>query len=105
MKVKSLRVLVAVVLTLASASLALADTIRLKNGSIIRGQVVGFRDEQFTVLMEPTARGRRNRITVYIEEVESIEFDETAGSAADTSATQPSSVPDVRPTPLPQRTP
>jgi len=76
MKFKFSRALVAAAaLAVAAPAVALADTIRLKNGSVIRGEVVGFRDEQFTVLMEPTARGRRNRIQVYIEEVESIEFD------------------------------
>ena len=99
---------VASALVLAAASAAFADTIRLKNGSVIRGQVVGFRDEQFTVLMEPTARGRRNRITVYIEEVESIEFDEAGGStaAADTGDSQPANVPETRTNtqPPPQRT-
>ncbi|HEX7176694.1 MAG TPA: hypothetical protein VF240_15620 [Pyrinomonadaceae bacterium] len=94
MKVKFSRAIVAVALAVAASSAVLADTIRLKNGSIIRGQVVGFRDEQFTVLMEPTARGRRNRIQVYIEEVESIEFDgapagSTTADAGDTQTAAP----------------
>lgn len=97
MRHRSFRLLcAAAALTLASFALVAADTIRLKNGSVIRGQVVGFRDEQFTVLMEPTARGRRNRITVYMEEVESIEFDAEAAAASSdagggVSAQQPSS--------------
>src|SRR5215467_13294085 len=60
---------------------ALADTIRLKDGSVIHGQVVGFKDQQFTILMGGGARGRRSRITVYMEDVESIEFD-SSGVAA-----------------------
>lgn len=82
MKVWSLKILGACALALAASSLALADTIRLKNGSVIRGQVVGFRDEQFIILMEPTARGRRNRMQVYVEDVESIEFDGASTTAA-----------------------
>jgi len=54
---------------------ALADTIRLKDGSVIRGQIVSFRNEQFTILVGAGARGRKSRITVYMEDVESIEFD------------------------------
>lgn len=53
----------------------LADTIRLKDGSVIRGQIVSFKNEQFTILVGAGARGRRSRITVYMEDVESIEFD------------------------------
>ena len=107
MKVKFSRALIAFALAVAAPAFALADTIRLKNGSIIRGEVVGFRDEQFIVLMEPTARGRRNRIQVYIEEVESIEFDGApAGStAADTGDTQPATPADERASgPAPSRT-
>ena len=89
MQLKRLRViLAAAALTFAAAGQVAADTIRLKNGSVIRGQVVGFRDEQFVVMMEPTARGRRNQITVYVEEVESIEF-AGAGGAASASAPEP----------------
>jgi hypothetical protein len=78
-----LRKLVAVVFSLAlalsSASAALADTIRLRDGSVIRGQIIGYKDQQFTVLIGG-ARGRRSRITIYAEDVESIEFDNSAAA-------------------------
>ena len=93
MKFKFSRVFVAAALSAAFLTPALADTIRLKNGSVIRGTVVGFREEQFTVVMEPTSRGRRNQITVYVEDVESIEFDGAGGpssAAADTNTAAPS---------------
>src|SRR5260370_27083315 len=64
---------------------ALADTIRLKDGSVIRGQIVGFKNEQFTIVVGSGARGRKSRITVYMEDVDSIEFD----SAGNTSSTGP----------------
>src|SRR6185436_7149633 len=57
----------------------LADTIRLKDGSVIRGEIVSFKNEQFTILVGSGARGRKSRITVYMEDVESIEFDGAAG--------------------------
>jgi hypothetical protein len=110
MQLKRFRVmLAAAALTFAAAAPLAADTIRLKNGSVIRGQVVGFRDEQFTVLMEPTARGRRNQITVYMEEVESIEFDgagaSSAASAPDTETSRPAPAsPNREPQREPQRT-
>jgi hypothetical protein len=76
---------VALVLTLGIA--AFADTIRLKDGSVIRGEVVGFKDQQFTVLVGSGARGRRSTVTLYMEDVESIEFDSTNSSAASSPST------------------
>jgi hypothetical protein len=67
-------------LTLSTALPVLADTIRLKDGSVIRGQIVSFKNEQFTILVGTGTRGRKSRITVYMEDVDSIEFD---GAPAD----------------------
>jgi len=61
---------------------SLADTIRLKDGSVIRGDVVGFKDQQFTVLIGAGSKGRRSRTIIYVEDIESIEFDSNTGSAA-----------------------
>ncbi|HEY0080780.1 MAG TPA: hypothetical protein VGB73_19415 [Pyrinomonadaceae bacterium] len=72
------------VAVLAFGTVALADTIRLRDGSVIRGQIISFRDQQFTVLIGSGARGRRSQITLYMEDVESIEFD---GAGAATGAT------------------
>jgi hypothetical protein len=71
---------VALVLALSLSVVAIADTIRLKDGSVIRGQVIAFNNQQFTVLVGAGSRGRRSQITLYMEDVESIEFD-SAGSA------------------------
>jgi hypothetical protein len=57
-----------------------ADTIHLKDGSVIRGQVIGFKDQQFIILIGSNARGRRGQTTVYVEDVESIEFDSSGGT-------------------------
>jgi hypothetical protein len=74
------RPLLVVALAIGVSLPALADTIRLKDGSVLHGQVVGFKDQQFTVLLGSGARGRKSRITVYMEDVESIEFDSTGVS-------------------------
>jgi hypothetical protein len=63
-----------------------ADTIRLKDGSVIRGEVVGFKDQQFVVLIGAGAKGRRSQTTIYVEDVESIEFD-SAGSSGTSQTT------------------
>ena len=67
--------LVALVLVLSLNVIAVADTIRLKDGSVIRGQVIAFNNQQFTILVGAGSRGRRSQITLYMEDVESIEFD------------------------------
>jgi hypothetical protein len=68
-------------LVLCCGVLAFADTIRLKDGSVLRGQVISFKDQQFTVLIGNNARGRRSRVTLYMEDVESIEFDSATSAA------------------------
>ncbi|MDT4897442.1 MAG: hypothetical protein QOH25_2519 [Acidobacteriota bacterium] len=77
MNKRMLSPLVALVLALSLSVVALADTIRLKDGSVIRGQVIAFNNQQFTVLVGTGSRGRRSQITLYMEDVESIEFDST----------------------------
>ncbi len=72
------RLLLSVSLLLSLVTPILADTIRLKDGSVIRGQVIGFKDQQFTILIGGNAKGRRGQTTVYVEDVESIEFDGSA---------------------------
>src|SRR5689334_17772033 len=82
---KTFRLLLAVALMSATAVPLLADTIRLKDGSVIRGQVIGFKDQQFTILIGGNARGRRGQTTVYVEDVESIEFDANNGNSGNPS--------------------
>ncbi len=79
---KLFRLLPVFPLLLSLVSPSLADTIRLKDGSVIRGQVIGFKDQQFTVLIGGGTKGRRGQTTIYVEDVESIEFDANTGAAA-----------------------
>ena len=78
---KTFRLLLSTLLLISLSTPLLADTIRLKDGSVIRGQVIGFKDQQFTILIGGNARGRRGQTTVYVEDVESIEFDSNNGNA------------------------
>ena len=88
-------------LSVLMVSPSLADTIRLKDGSVIRGQVVGFKDQQFTVLIGGGSKGRRGRTTVYVEDVESIEFDSNtaAGPVTADDGNAPVNVPVSNPQP------
>jgi hypothetical protein len=85
---KIFQLLLSILLLVSISTPMLADTIRLKDGSVIRGQVIGFKDQQFTILIGGSARGRRGQTTVYVEDVESIEFDSNTGNTStdDTSA-------------------
>lgn len=78
--------LTAIALVLSLSLVAFADTIRLKDGSVIRGEVVGFKDQQFTVLVGAGSRGRRSTVTLYMEDVESIEFDSVAGAGGSSNS-------------------
>jgi len=69
------RSLLIIALVVGASLAVLADTIRLKNGSIIRGQIISFKNEQFTIVVGGGTRGRTSRITVFMEDVDSIEFD------------------------------
>ena len=95
---KTFRLLLSALLLVSLVTPLLADTIRLKDGSVIRGQVIGFKDQQFTILIGGNARGRRGQTTVYVEDVESIEFDSTpAGSVSDSSTARNDPPPINRP--------
>jgi hypothetical protein len=95
---KTFRLLLSALLLVSISTPLLADTIRLKDGSVIRGQVIGFKDQQFTILIGGNARGRRGQTTVYVEDVESIEFDSNPGAGTVTEdATARNNVPLSRP--------
>ena len=87
---KTFRLLLSTLLLVSISTPMLADTIRLKDGSVIRGQVIGFKDQQFTILIGGNAKGRRGQTTVYVEDVESIEFDSNSGNTGGSSTMEES---------------
>jgi hypothetical protein len=106
--------LFALTLLLALFVPALADTIKLKDGSVIHGQVVAFKDGQFTVLIGGS-KGRRSRTIIYVEDVDSIEFDASTSGSGAAPTTEEASAPSnptetaaqpplSRPTPTPDVT-
>jgi hypothetical protein len=104
------RPLAALAVVFALAASALADTIRMKDGQVIRGQIVAFRDQQFTILIGSSRGGaRRSRMTLNMEDVESIEFDNADGGdaagAPDVSTYSPPAENTRTQAPSPQPTP
>ncbi|SRR6266496_2262947 len=76
------------------ASTALGDTIHLKNGSVLKGKVASFADDQFIVMLDTGSGRYLSRAMVYMGDVARIEFD----AAGDTSTTTtPSAEPPTRP--------
>jgi len=78
----------------AVASTALADTIHLKNGSVLKGRVTSFADDQFIVMLDTGSGRYMSKAMVYMGDVARIEFD-SAPSAGDASsaAAQPAEAP------------
>ncbi len=77
------RFLVAAGLLVLVSAAVLADTVKLKNGSVIKGKVVGYSGGEFTVVLDLGSSSRRStsRMIIAIEDIESIEFDSTSSSA------------------------
>lgn len=71
------------IVILALTTMALADTIRLKDGSIIKGKIVGFGNGKFIVAMGEGTRKRE--MSFAADEVESVKFDD-AGTVANRNA-------------------
>src|SRR5215210_811330 len=65
------------------APAAKADTIHLKNGSILKGKVASFADEQFVVMLDTGSGRYMSRAMVYIGDVARIDFDSVPGAASD----------------------
>src|SRR5437762_907282 len=81
---------------LASAALVLvpvaranADTIYMKNGSVIRGTVVGYTGGEFTVLLNSTSGEARSRATLVVGEIDHIEFDAARGDTGASAVPPP----------------
>lgn len=64
----------------------IGDTVRLKNGSVIKGKVVSYGQGEFTIVLDLGGSSKRStsRMIVSAEDIESIEFDmsEAASSGA-----------------------
>jgi hypothetical protein len=70
-----------------------ADTIRLRNGSVIKGKIVEMKSQQITVELDGSSR--RSQLTVYVEEIKSIEFDDQAAPIASNNGEERSNQPTV----------
>ena len=77
-----------ILVALAAFSTAQADTIHLKNGSLLKGKVTSFADDQFVVMLDTGSGRYLSKAMVYIGDVARIEFD-SAPMASDGGSSDP----------------
>ena len=82
-KIFSFHTLIAIMLI---ATTAQADTIRLKNGSIIKGKVTSFADDQFVVMLDSGSGRSMSKAMIYIADIAKIDFDAAAGASGESTA-------------------
>ena len=71
----------------------LADTIHLKNGSVLKGKVASFADDQFIIMLDTGSGRYLSRAMVFVGDVARIEFENAPAGASDSAALDPSSAP------------
>jgi hypothetical protein len=72
-------------LVLVAAPAASADTIYLKNGSVIKGKVASYSDDQFVVMLNTGSDRQSSRAQIFSGDVARIEFEASAGVEAASS--------------------
>ncbi|MGI8670072.1 MAG: LecA/PA-IL family lectin [Aridibacter sp.] len=73
LKSKFFQIISIFTLILGLAVFAFADTIRLKDGSVIKGKIISFDNNQFIIIIGDGTRQRQ--LKFYSDEIESIKFD------------------------------
>lgn len=81
------RVLIAFVALTLLSTFVFADTIKLKDGSTVKGRISDFRDGKFTIVVGDGTR--RKEFTFDADEVESIQFDRTGPEPTTQSVSKP----------------
>ncbi|QQS46943.1 MAG: hypothetical protein IPM66_24225 [Acidobacteriota bacterium] len=74
---------------------AMADTIKLKDGSVLKGKVVSYREGRFTIIVY--IGGSSSQHVIPVDEVESVEFDQVEVQPAATEAVPERTVEAARP--------
>ncbi len=85
-KSKLFRLIFLFCIVFSMSILGFADTIRLKDGSIIKGKIVSFGDGKFTILIDDGVKQRT--LNFNSDDVESITFDSVSIPVANTDTTR-----------------
>ena len=98
------RISCSLILTAVFSALVLADTIRLKDGSIIKGHIASFSGGNF--ILEIGDGSHRRQLTFSVDEIESITFDTRIPQVTNPSTTPASySKPEIVQPPKPAPSP
>src|SRR5689334_2111876 len=87
------RVFVALMALALAAPVAQADTIHLKNGSVLKGKVASFADDQFIIMLDTGSGRYLSRAMVFVGDVARIEFENAPAGAADSASHDTSPAP------------
>ncbi len=103
-----LRTLIVLACLLSTVGLVFADTIKLKNGSVIKGKVTTFNEREFTVYLDmgPSSKRTSSRLVLAVDDVESIQFDGSEAAVSSFSNQQePREISSPAPKEAPKATP
>jgi hypothetical protein len=75
------------------APAAQADTIHLKNGSVLKGKVASYVDDQFIIMLDTGSGRYLSRAMVFVGDVARIEFENAPAGAADSAIRDASPAP------------
>lgn len=75
------------------APAAQADTIHLKNGSVLKGKVASFADDQFIIMLDTGSGRYLSRAMVFVGDVARIEFENAPAGAVDSAVRDSSPAP------------
>src|SRR5689334_1681200 len=76
------RFFVALMALALAAPVAQADTIHLKNGSVLKGKVASFADDQFIIMLDTGSGRYLSRAMVFVGDVARIEFENAPADSA-----------------------
>lgn len=82
---------------LAAAPSASADTIYLKNGSVIRGKVSSFAEDQFLVVLNTGSDRQLSKAMIHVSDVARIEFDSAPALLPEEKQPEPSAANQPKP--------
>src|SRR3954463_10261073 len=87
------RQLILLVVLALLAPVAQADTIHLKNGSVLKGKVASFADDQFIIMLDTGSGRYLSRAMVFVGDVARIEFETPPAGAGDNAVRDSSPAP------------
>ncbi|MBK8315802.1 MAG: hypothetical protein IPL01_18040 [Acidobacteria bacterium] len=85
------RIILSVVIIMLAGIVASADTIKLKDGTILKGKVVSYGQRKFTIVVN--IGGNSSQYVIPVEDVESVEFEAGETGGVQKSAAEPQAQP------------